>query len=302
MASSKRGWENEPSTEGLGLIQGLLGVPNDPFLSKGELSLRQQERIASSVESIASRVSDREYQVLVNTPDNTQVLGRIESNLADGLRDFTHNLSEMDQRRSMQEADQRHFNREMSYLAQQTAEGIFSATLDISDDTADIADGVRQIVNQTSGVQGSLNGIGSTLNGLLSNSYSLTISGRETNRGIAALNKNSELQVNILGEVHKAILDNGTNVEILLEELTNIAIQQLVAQQRTAAEMKDLFNNAVTQIIYGLTQFRKELSKELRDIKDSVDKVEKTTREVRDRIVDNTNAIQQNTASSRDLA
>jgi len=85
MSSERKRWEDESSTAGLGIFQYVLGIPNNPFLRKGELSLQQQDRILRGVETIVSRIPSTDYRTISIMPDNTQVLENLQRNIVQGL-------------------------------------------------------------------------------------------------------------------------------------------------------------------------------------------------------------------------
>jgi hypothetical protein len=74
--SNEKDWGNKPSMNGLGISQDLLGVPYDGGLTKGDLMLKNQARIAEAVEKMTEGTSTETIVQVVENND-TEALQKL---------------------------------------------------------------------------------------------------------------------------------------------------------------------------------------------------------------------------------
>ncbi|MGL5831078.1 MAG: tetratricopeptide repeat protein [Candidatus Altimarinota bacterium] len=285
MSSHNKKWENEPSREGLGILQDVLGVPNSAFLTKGDLALKLQERTAKAQEVLADRLSKNDYQLIATSPDNTQVLERV----ADGFRTLIESHTESDYQQFQQ--SERHRD-EQERNSQLTNEGLS----DIYGISAEIADGVSKLNENAIGIR-----------------HSIDYLKDDMQDGFNSLNANSEQQLVVMDKIVQAVNKHGSNSEALLRTIAGITIDQTrqihEEGKQTRIEIKEAFDQSTEQIIWALSELETRISNGLLDIKKSIDRngqeigrkiedntvavyeVNRTAQEINTRIAENTSTI-----------
>ncbi len=198
---SERDWHNKPSAEGLGLLQDLLGIPNNQFLSKGDLSLQQQGRMLEAIEKVTAGLSPTEMRVICENPqDNTQVLERVRGQLHEVLSDFMSHSTAMDYARMHSDESWRDEQRDMDYVRQRQQQAIatfFAQRLaDLQQTAQDISGGVSDVGAGIAGIEQSLESVDDTLGYMAGDVADISSQTREirgdignVSRGVASVDR-----------------------------------------------------------------------------------------------------------------
>lgn len=268
MSDRDKKWENQPSQEGLGIVQDLLGIPNSPFLSKGELLLKQQERGIKLQEAINDQLSNADYRTIAVTPDNTEVMARIEGKIVDGLRTAMGDFADMAYDR---EIDLSSLESEISRHAQNSQEEL------------------QRIRNISQGIAAGISDLNQNMYGINS---SLDYLSEKIPQGFDSLNKIGQKQAELLGKISQSIEVNGKNNETMLRGIAKLIIGQtkLVHEEGelTRMEIREAVSRAIIQIVSGLFHLQQEIAQGFDKVKGAIDnstfRISAGLNEVRDSI------------------
>jgi|GEM_PF-3789621 len=150
MGSDVKRWEDEASMEGLGLIQDLIGVPNNAKMTKGELALHLAERTALAGEQIASQLPRHDIQtVFVERKNDTEAVERVSRSITSALEQYSQDAS----------FDRWHHDQEL----QKSADKLMAAIAYIYNSSANIEDGIDEVNDQLGCIDDRLGNIDSSL-------------------------------------------------------------------------------------------------------------------------------------------
>jgi uncharacterized protein YlaN (UPF0358 family) len=307
-------WENQPSRQGLGLLQDIVGIPNSAYLSKGDLLLKQQERIAKAQESIADHLSNADYRTIAVAPDNTEVMAKIEDKIVDGLRNAMGSFAEMSYSR---EEDLRSLEAQFSQHSQNSQEELKR----IRNISQNVADGISHLNENVAGINSSLDHLSETIP-----------------RGFDSLTEIGQNQTQLLSKISDSVKIHGKNSETLLRGIAKLIIEQArqvhEEGELTRIEIREAVSRATTQIVSGLFHIQQTMAQGFDRIKDTIDQntqrisrglngvrdsidfgsyeikksvdlntqaIDRNTREISQKIADQTSAIQFNAENSEKI-
>lgn len=149
MSSDRKNWEDGASTEGLGLLQDLVGVPNNPLLTKGELTLQLAQRATLATEKIAEGISDLDLQtVVIDDRDNAQAIEHLTDTLSSTLQQHFHDANLQHWRNS--QANQKNADnnlRALTYLYRSSL-GILDGVEEVNDQLDTIDDRFEKVAQE----------------------------------------------------------------------------------------------------------------------------------------------------------
>lgn len=248
MGDNKKNWGNEPSLEGMGVIQGLLGIPYKGPLTKGELVLQQNERIARGVEAIVERIPDADYEVIASSSDDDAALERVRDAIMDGfgeqmegLNDISGSLEDIlgvneymaDGIDELNETARR--TEKISGHIRLGVGAILASSLKIASDTGAIRAGIDDLNDTAEGIYEEVSDI---------------------SEGVWELTEIQERQTKLVKKIGKAINKHGARTNNLLSELARLTVEHIRMTARfhelQVEGMKRIAAEAVAQIIVSL--------------------------------------------------
>lgn len=286
MSETGKNWEDQPSQAGLGLIQDLLGVPHDARLTRGELILQQNERVARAAEAVASRVPTQDQRIIVTEGPNyevklDQVADRIASELGNQFSQFQRYAHEQwSLQQSRNKADQQKSAAFMKALSL-----IYSACLDTSD-------GIDEVNDQLSDANDHLESLGISID--------------KINGNLRNISKGQAENVQQLVSVQKILKENHQDTKGMLKGLFELGIEEAKKESLrheethelinlTFEEIKAIFEKAVRRLVFALSIIEQNIQHIGKQIVGSIDALHETNKEMRDKL----EGIKNETAATR---
>ena len=266
MGDDRKNWEDEMSISGFGIVQGAFGIPNKWPLTKGELSLQQQERIAQGVEIIVSKIHDADYEEIVNVDDDDdrsiEALGRVNDALVEGFEDQLYAMKDVAGSLS-----------DLYGVNSDIADGIG----DLNDTAARIEDigkytlaGVGAIAATSLKMASDLDSVRDGMDNLNGTAEGILAETSDISEGVWELTAIGERQAELMKKIGAAINKHGKKTTKLLSTLAALTVEhiRLTAREHelNRMEIRRVAAEAVTQIVFTLNGIEANISKGLAGI------------------------------------
>jgi len=272
MGDGSKRWEDEPSREGLGIIQDILGVPNSALLNKGDMALRLNNQTAQVTAEILEKIKQNPgaMTAMQGSPrDLEQVKMGLAAELQDRFSEMTEALR--DQMFQAQEDSLNRLREASQARARQydIAAGIASQLDDIYDINDYVADGVDQANTHLSSIDSNLDGVNTKLGSIRDNQHEQTGYLRNIQTGQGQ-------QTGVLQRINGELVNNGRNTAKMFQGLAALAIEQAKANEAWHGRVEQALFRGTYTVVQALKVLEFELATRLGGLQNSLGRINRT--------------------------